>query len=77
MLVLVNDDVFVNDDDDDDDEGDDDDRRSNLLATVLKHVIPSHAVETVLSLLFLTHHLVRHDISQSPKTLSSKSSPTS
>ena len=24
MLVLVNDDVFVNDDDDDDDEGDDD-----------------------------------------------------
>ena len=44
MLVLVNDDVFVNDDDDDDDEGDDDDRRSNLLATVLKHVIPSHSV---------------------------------
>ena len=43
MLVLVN--------DDDDDHGDDDDKRSNLLATVLKHVIPSHAVETVLSLL--------------------------
>ena len=73
MLVLVNDD----DEDDDGGGGDDDDKRSNLLATVLKHVIPSHAVETVLSLLFLTHHPVRHDISQSPKTLSSKSSPTS
>ena len=73
MLVLVNDD----DEDDDDGGGGDDDKRSNLLATVLKHVIPSHAVETVLSLLFLTHHLVRHDISQSPKTLSSKFPPTS
>ena len=56
MMVLVND-----DDDDDDGGGGDDDKRSNLLATVLKHVIPSHAVETVLSLLFLIHHLVRHD----------------
>ena len=49
MLVLVNDDD--GDGDDCDDHGDDDDKRSNLLATVLKHVIPSHAVETVLSLL--------------------------
>ena len=47
LKVLVNDD----DGDDEDDHGADDDRRSNLLATVLKHVIPSHAVETVLSLL--------------------------